>query len=267
MFRTLVMFVMLLNGSMAFGQTRYEPVTLYLPEGDPAAGREAFMELRCTVCHPVTGDEDLPAPVSATRGPQLAPPAGATDTTRLASSIVAPSHIISSGISAETKDRLTGVLSPMGDFSSIMTVRQLTDLVAYLREEFPTMVNLVVDARMEGNTLTIEGTTDLPDGALLTYEVRHDRLLHDVETPEWMLFTEGAVEVSDGSFETVVDASDLESGLFEIRVAFGTDLPGGARQPARVVEQFGEQGEYLRGPNVVLDGERRSIQATRNVTR
>jgi hypothetical protein len=31
------------------------------------------------------------------------------------------------------KTRLEGVLSPMGDFSQAMTVRQLSDLVAYLR--------------------------------------------------------------------------------------------------------------------------------------
>ena len=256
-----------LSPSVAFAQTRYEPVSLYLAEGDPAAGREAFVELRCTACHPVAGDQDLPAPVSAARGPQLGSAAGPTDVDRLASSIASPSHLISSSISEETKQRLTGVLSPMGDFSSVMTVRQLSDLVAYLREEFPTMVNLTMEASMEGDALAIEGTADLPDGALVGYEVRHDRLPWDTETPEWMLFTEGIIEVLDGTFETVVDTSLLDSGRFEVYVAFRPDLPGGIRQPTPIREQFGEQGEKLHGPNVVLDGNQRSIRVTRNVTR
>lgn len=45
-----------------------------------------------------------------------------------ASSIVAPSH----EIGPEARKMMEGELSPMGDFSDAMSVRQLIDLVAYL---------------------------------------------------------------------------------------------------------------------------------------
>jgi hypothetical protein len=44
-----------------------------------------------------------------------------------------PSHAISADTSGEVRARLEGVLSPMGDFSHVMTVRQLIDLQAYVR--------------------------------------------------------------------------------------------------------------------------------------
>lgn len=40
---------------------------------------------------------------------------------------------MSTNISKEVRPRLEGVLSPMGDFSRVMTVRQLVDLHAYVR--------------------------------------------------------------------------------------------------------------------------------------
>jgi hypothetical protein len=35
-----------------------------LPDGDPQAGRAAFVELRCHSCHTVAGETVLPAPVA-----------------------------------------------------------------------------------------------------------------------------------------------------------------------------------------------------------
>ena len=51
----------------------------------------------------------------------------------LTTAIVSPSHQISLRASPEVRARLEGALSPMGDFSSTMTVRQLVDIHAYLR--------------------------------------------------------------------------------------------------------------------------------------
>ncbi|MCI0618468.1 hypothetical protein L0244_36280, partial [bacterium] len=47
---------------------------------------------------------------------------------KLATSIISPSH----EISKEVLKRGTGGMSPMGDYSEAMTVRQLLDLLAYL---------------------------------------------------------------------------------------------------------------------------------------
>lgn len=103
-------------------------VTLSLPAGDPAAGRAAFAALSCTTCHTVAGEADFPAPVAHHAGPELAAATAGKTPGEIASSIVAPSH----EIGPEAREMMEGELSPMGDFSDAMSVRQLIDLVAYL---------------------------------------------------------------------------------------------------------------------------------------
>jgi len=115
---------------------RSEPpptVTVTLPSGDIPAGRQAFLDLRCTACHAVPSEPDFPAPVSANPGPPIDARLAGRDVSYLIASIMTPSHAISVNISEELRTRLEGVLSPMGDFSRAMTVRQLVDLHAYLR--------------------------------------------------------------------------------------------------------------------------------------
>jgi len=245
-----------------------EAINLMLPRGDAAAGRAAFVSLQCTTCHPVAGDLDLQAPSTASPGPRLGAALAAMDTSTVANSIVAPSHTISTRIDPIVASHMTGTLSPMADFSAVMTVRQLADLVAYIRDELPPTIALTLDASLEGNDLTISGTTGLPDGALLGYAVRHEQMAIDTETPEWMLFTEGAVTISDGRFRTVVDASALDPGEFAVSVAFTVDLPKGASQPDEVLERFGQRCEKLNGPNVVLlRNKSRAVLATTVVQR
>lgn len=103
-------------------------VTLSLPAGDPAAGRVAFAALSCTSCHAVAGEPGFPAPVAHHAGPELATATAGKAPGWIASSILAPSH----EIGPEARKLMDGQLSPMGDFSDAMSVRQLIDLVAYL---------------------------------------------------------------------------------------------------------------------------------------
>jgi hypothetical protein len=108
-------------------------VTVTLPAGDVAAGRQAFMDLKCTACHAVASEPDFPRPVSANPGPPIGPGTARSDPSYLAAAIMTPSHAISPNISPEVRANIEGVLSPMGDFSRVMTVRQMVDLHAYLR--------------------------------------------------------------------------------------------------------------------------------------
>ena len=110
----------------------YETVQLTLPTGDAESGRQAFIDLQCTACHQVAGEPDLPAPVSASAGPELGPALAPQQPGDLATAIVAPSHAMSIRTSEEVRSQVEGVLSPMGDYSSTMTVRQLLDVLAYL---------------------------------------------------------------------------------------------------------------------------------------
>lgn len=109
-------------------------VTVTLPVGDVKAGRQAFMDLKCTACHAVPSEPEFPAPVSANPAPPINARLAGRDVSYLAAAIMTPSHEISLNSSDEVlRAHLAGALSPMGDFSRAMTVRQLVDLHAYLR--------------------------------------------------------------------------------------------------------------------------------------
>ena len=116
------------------GGADYETVMLTLPRGSADAGRQTFVDLRCSSCHTVEGDSGLPAPVSDSPGPPLGPALSDRPPGSVATAIVAPSHAMSIRTSPETRANVEGVLSPMGDYSDTMTVRQLVDLIAYLDE-------------------------------------------------------------------------------------------------------------------------------------
>jgi mono/diheme cytochrome c family protein len=109
----------------------YTTTMLLLPEGQPEAGREVFLSLGCFSCHTVAWDTELPAPVSATPGPELGLDRGKLGPGGLATSIVAPSHHVPEQYRAPA----TGNRSPMTDYSGVMTIRQLSDIVAYLERQ------------------------------------------------------------------------------------------------------------------------------------
>ncbi len=103
---------------------------LSLPEGDPERGREAFVQFKCTVCHEVRGDNAMEKPVAGLPGPKLGVGQSRYKADFLADSIVFPSHAIVPGA---TKPGSSKGVSRMGDFSDTMTVRELADIVAYLK--------------------------------------------------------------------------------------------------------------------------------------
>ena len=102
----------------------------FLPDGDPKAGKQAFAQLKCTSCHWIANDLKLSEPVAEKPGPVLGFSQANYAPGWLANSIVSPSHTIalnSDGMAENSE------LSRMGDFTETMTVRQLIDVVAYLR--------------------------------------------------------------------------------------------------------------------------------------
>jgi mono/diheme cytochrome c family protein len=121
---------------LAVAQTVTDPygvVTVTLPAGNTAAGRQAFQDLKCHLCHQKAGETRFSAPVSAARGPDLDDTLQRQSASEVAAAIIAPSH----SMSVRTPQALRPSLaresaSPMGDFSATLTVRQLADLLAYL---------------------------------------------------------------------------------------------------------------------------------------
>jgi hypothetical protein len=130
--------VMLMGYTTAAGAQQRYPYdvmdTVVLPKGDVQAGRMAFQDLKCHLCHRVAGERTFPVPVAEQRGPDLNALLQLQKPSDIAAAIIAPSHSLSIRTSEALKAQLhTQGLSPMGDFSRAMTVRQLADLLAYLR--------------------------------------------------------------------------------------------------------------------------------------
>jgi hypothetical protein len=107
--------------------------TVVLPKGDPRSGRQAFQDLKCYVCHRVSGETSFPQPFADARGPDLDATLRLQDASDIAAAIIVPSHSSSVKSSERVKTLLSEQLkSPMADYSRVLTVRQLADLLTYL---------------------------------------------------------------------------------------------------------------------------------------
>ena len=105
-----------------------------LPEGDAAKGQQHFVTLGCVSCHRIR-DVDLPEPEE--RGPVRVLLGSTTRITSygdLATSIVNPSHRLSPRY---RKDEISKEgESLMTSNNDVMTVTQLTDLIAFLQPHY-----------------------------------------------------------------------------------------------------------------------------------
>ena len=106
-----------------------------LPEGDPVAGREAFVELQCFECHTVTGEE---FPLIPGIDPPYVELGGRVTKVKtygeLVTSIINPSHKLAKGYAAElvSVDGESG----MPYYNHYLTVQQLNDIVMYLQPHY-----------------------------------------------------------------------------------------------------------------------------------
>lgn len=101
-----------------------------LPAGDVERGKSAFRDLHCYTCHSVSG-HDFPWPT--VRPPVLVvlgTEHHAPSRRNLINSIINPSHKIYPGIDLNLVQ--TNNVSRMSNFAEVMTIRQLSDLVAFL---------------------------------------------------------------------------------------------------------------------------------------
>ena len=111
------------------------PSGFRLPDGDVQAGQAAFLELQCNACHKVRG-LDLPGPVA---DPPVPIALGGTvdyqpTDGRFVTSVINPSHKLARGYPKQSIE--SGGISRMADYSDVMTVRQLVDLVAFLHSRY-----------------------------------------------------------------------------------------------------------------------------------
>jgi hypothetical protein len=109
---------------------------IHLPRGDADRGREAFVDLRCQVCHEVEGF-DPPSPIVAATRVQLGGQTARVKTyADLVTSIANPSHRLARGYPPETV-AVDGVsLMSLIHLNEVMTVQQLVDLAAFLQSAY-----------------------------------------------------------------------------------------------------------------------------------
>jgi mono/diheme cytochrome c family protein len=101
-----------------------------VPVGDPKEGREVFAKLECFTCHVVNGERFAAVPKEADAvGPELTGMGSHHPAAYFAEAIVNPNAVIVTGPGYTGSDGL----SRMPDYGDVLTVRQLIDLVAYLR--------------------------------------------------------------------------------------------------------------------------------------
>jgi sulfur-oxidizing protein SoxX len=126
---------MLLASSMACGVGRHSSSGFRLPpDGNPAQGKIEFVALGCNTCHSVSG-VDLPAPTVQPPVPVVL--GGQTNIEPadgyLAASIIYPSY----RLAAYPRQAITnGGQSRMPSYADRITVRQLTDVVAFLQTQY-----------------------------------------------------------------------------------------------------------------------------------
>lgn len=110
-----------------------------LPDGDPVAGREAFLYMQCNQCHTIAG-ETLPT-VPGVDEPyvELGGPVTRVKTYgELVTAIINPSHELADGYAEE-------VVSEDGEsnmyvYNGYMTVQELIDVVMYLQPFYDVVV-------------------------------------------------------------------------------------------------------------------------------
>ncbi|MEK4303567.1 hypothetical protein [Oceanobacillus sp. FSL K6-0251] len=109
-------------------------------------------------------------------------------------------------------------------------------------EEISTKVELESNAEIDGNSIVIEGETNLPDDTLIAYEVTHEE--------DFEYFVDGEMKVSDGIYTEEIDVNDWPEGELRVWTSFQTILGTSVEQPEEIIEVFGESGENIEGDNV-----------------
>src|SRR5262245_63193164 len=101
-----------------------------LPGGDPAKGRQVFVDLECYKCHAIRG-ENFPAAGGDAKnvGPELTGMGGQHPAEYFAESILTPNAVLLDGPGYTGPDGK----SIMPSFADSLSVTQLVDLVAFLK--------------------------------------------------------------------------------------------------------------------------------------
>ena len=104
---------------------------------------------------------------------------------------------------------------------------------------------LCLNASIYGRTLSVTGSTSLPDGAIVQVWATDDGTGYD---QRWTTDTL-SLTVSNGAFGRSFDLSDWGAGTVTVYAQFEVS----SDQPESVVSRYGAKGERLNGPDVKPD--------------
>lgn len=131
----------LLLAALTLTQSACEPEAVMaargfrLPDGDPAAGREAFLYMQCHQCHSLKGEQ---LPIIPDQAPPYVELGGDVTQVRtygqLVTSIINPSHKLAVGYAKEVVTE--GGVSKMYNYNRFMTVQELIDIVMFLQPHY-----------------------------------------------------------------------------------------------------------------------------------
>lgn len=99
-------------------------------------------------------------------------------------------------------------------------------------------------SKLDGQTLRVTGTTNLPDGAFIDWYLSRE----SIDNNEW---PSGHVAVQSGAFSFEADLAGWPSGAATAEVSFSCDW--GTVQPKPVTDVVGEHCEHLGGEQVYVD--------------
>lgn len=107
-----------------------------LPDGDATQGKATYISLKCNACHSISGVDQL---VTEGESPAVSVQLGGKVPRiktygELVTSIINPSHRLANGYVTEAVS-VQGQ-SKMTNYNDVMTVKQLTDLVAFLQSKY-----------------------------------------------------------------------------------------------------------------------------------
>lgn len=109
-----------------------------LPDGDPDAGRDAFLYMQCNQCHTIAGGE-LPEVPGFEPFVELGGEVTQVKTYgQLVTSIINPSHDLAKGYPKELVSE--DGESKMYNYNRFMTVQELIDLVMFLQPHYDVVV-------------------------------------------------------------------------------------------------------------------------------
>jgi hypothetical protein len=126
----------------------------------------------------------------------------------------------------------------------------------------PNVVHITLSPTINGDAITIAGTTDLKDGAVFDWNLEHAQQKNN---PMADLTEDGHTTVKGGKYSTTVRVKQWPKGKITVWVAFFSFLK---TQPQWARTQYGAQGETLEGPYVKLQSEgMKTIEIEHTITK